>query len=274
MRLTADHDRLHLARRTLRDLGLGFLYWLTFVLVLEPGNLLRWTPPDAAAWAHELLRLAGAGVLGAAATPFILALTRRLPIEGPDAWRRGALHLIFCLTMAFLLVVVSCLLASALPGAMPHPLAGRIAAELVANGPLVAACIAGLSVLAHAARAGAREPAVAWPREVIARQRGRLARFDLAQVDWIETQGNYLALHGAAGARLVRQTAKRLEGELDPRRFLRIHRRAIVALDAIEAITPLPAGDAMIRLKAGQHLRVSRNCRARLWQALEARGLA
>jgi len=182
--------------------------------------------------------------------------------------------LIFCLTMAFLLVVVSCLLASALPGAMPHPLAGRIAAELVANGPLVAACIAGLSVLAHAARAGAREPAVAWPREVIARQRGRLARFDLAQVDWIETQGNYLALHGAAGARLVRQTAKRLEGELDPRRFLRIHRRAIVALDAIEAITPLPAGDAMIRLKAGQHLRVSRNCRARLWQALEARGLA
>ena len=104
------------------------------------------------------------------------------------------------------------------------------------------------------------------------RQRGRFTRMDLSQVAWIETQGNYLALHGATGATLLRRTAKSLESELDPARFVRIHRRAIVALDAVQAVTPLAAGDAILRLKTGESLRVSRSCRARLHQALESVG--
>jgi hypothetical protein len=266
---TAAIDSRLRMRHALRDLSLGFLYWLGFVLVLEPGNLLRWTPPDLAGWMHEALRLVGAGLLGGAATPFILALTRRLPIEGPKAGRRAAIHLAFCAGMALVLIVASCLLAKALPGPAQNPLATQIAEELVANGPLVAACIAGLVALAHAARATRRAAPSAYTGDITVRQRGHLERIDLGEVDWIESQGNYLALHGRAGTRLVRQTAKTLEAELDPRRFVRIHRRAIVALQAVQTVTPLAAGDASVRLKTGESLRVSRSRRQRLWTALE-----
>jgi hypothetical protein len=142
----------HLARQGLRDVGLGFLYWLGFVLILEPGNLLRWVPPNAAAWAHEGLRLVGAGLLGGIATPAILALTRRLPIEGPNAWRRGAAHLLFCAAMTVVMIVASCLLAALLPNTPHQPLLHSVAEELAANGSLVAAWIAGLTLLAHAVR--------------------------------------------------------------------------------------------------------------------------
>jgi DNA-binding LytR/AlgR family response regulator len=260
----------HAANLGLRDLGLGFLYWLGFVLMLEPGNLMRWTPPDAAAWTHEGLRLLGAGLLGAAATPAILALTRRAPIEAPAVWRRGLLHLAFVLAMTLALIVASCLLAQILPHTARRPVWRDIGDQLVANGLLVAAWIAGLTALAHAARNLRRGSVDQGSSAALAiRQRGCFTRLDLSQVAWIETQGNYLALHGQTGATLLRRTAKSLEAELDPSRFVRIHRRAIVALDAVQAVTPLAAGDAVLRLKTGESLRVSRSCRAQLHQALD-----
>jgi DNA-binding LytR/AlgR family response regulator len=263
----ADHL---LARRSLRELGFGFIYWLGVVLVLEPGNLLHGAPPDAAAWGHEILRLAGAGLLGGLATPFLLALTRRLPIEGPQAGRRAAIHLAFCSAAAVVLVIASCLLATLLPGAARYPLEARIADELVANALLVTACLAGLTVLAHAARAIGRANPLGHAREVTITQRGHIARMDLAAVAWIETQGNYLALHGREGTKLLRRTAKSFEAELDPARFVRIHRRIIVALDAVQSVAPRDAGDATVRLANGEELRVSRNYRTQLWKALEA----
>lgn len=267
-------DPLHPARRGFRDAGLGFLYWLGFVLILEPGNLLRWVPPDSAAWTHEGLRLVGAGLLGGVSTPVILTLTRRLPIQGPSVWTRGALHLAFCAAMTLVMIVASCLLARLLPNAAHRPLLRDIGEELAANGPLVAAWIAGLTAVAHAVRTVRREASAETSAVTLAiRQSGRFERLDLAAVDWIETQGNYLALHGAAGTTLVRQTAKAFEARLDPRHFLRIHRRSIVALSAVQAVTPLPAGDALVRLRNGHTLRVSRSRRTRLRTALECADL-
>ena len=54
--------------------------------------------------------------------------------------------------MTFTLIVVSCLLARILPYATHHALLGDITEALGANGALVAASIAGLTALAHAAR--------------------------------------------------------------------------------------------------------------------------
>jgi hypothetical protein len=270
---TAALDLRHAARRGVQDLGLGFLYWLGFVLVLEPDNLMRGTLPDAAAWLHEGVRLFGASLLGAAATPAILALTRRAPIEAPVVWRRVALHAGFNLGMTLTLIAASCVLARLLPQAAHPPFARDIAEQLGANGALVAASIAGLTVLAHAMRNRRHDTGGGSDAASLAvRQRGRFTRLDLAQVAWIETQGNYLALHGATGATLLRRTAKSLEPELNPARFIRIHRRAIVALDAVQSVTPLAAGDAVLRLKTGESLRVSRSCRARLHEALEGFG--
>lgn len=175
--------------------------------------------------------------------------------------------------MGLTLVVASCLLAAMiLPGPAYHPLKARIANELLGNGLLVAACVAGMVALAHAARAINLPRTANHAREMVSRARGRMARLDLEAVEWIETQGNYLALHGREGTKLLRRTAKSLEAELDPRRFVRIHRRTIIAVDAVRAVSPLSAGDATVQLTGGEELRVSRSHRAQLWKALESAG--
>jgi DNA-binding LytR/AlgR family response regulator len=94
--------------------------------------------------------------------------------------------------------------------------------------------------------------------------RGRVTLVELDDVDWIETQGNYLALHVGSAVHLIRESHARFEEGLDPARFARIHRRMIVAVDRIGDIAPLGAGDAALRLKDGTELRVSRSFRDRL----------
>ena len=67
----------------MRELGLGVVYWLAFLLVLEPGNLLRAIRAGAELnWSLEVVRIMGASLLGALSAPLLFALVRRFPVEG------------------------------------------------------------------------------------------------------------------------------------------------------------------------------------------------
>jgi two-component system LytT family response regulator len=90
----------------------------------------------------------------------------------------------------------------------------------------------------------------------------------LADVQWIESSGNYVVLHAGRERHEVRETLSALEARLDPRRFTRIHRRLIVALDAIRELQPWFGGDQVMILHDGAKLRVSRTHRASLERAL------
>ncbi|MBV8520240.1 MAG: LytTR family transcriptional regulator DNA-binding domain-containing protein [Acidobacteria bacterium] len=84
-----------------------------------------------------------------------------------------------------------------------------------------------------------------------------------AAIDWVESIGNYVAVH-AGGAKYVhRGTLQSFEQRLDPRRFVRIHRRALVQIDAIREIRDF-FGRAQVILRGGAELPVSRRCRANL----------
>jgi DNA-binding LytR/AlgR family response regulator len=98
-----------------------------------------------------------------------------------------------------------------------------------------------------------------------------VAPVPIETVDWIETQGNYLALHVGAATHLIRETSVAFEAKLDPARFVRIHRRTIVAVDRVRELSPLLNGDAVVRLTDGRELKVSRGYRAMVRQALELR---
>ena len=78
------------------------------------------------------------------------------------------------------------------------------------------------------------------------------------EVDWIDAADNYLRLHLGSRTHLCRGTMKQAEDELDPERFVRIHRSAIVAVDRIQAIRSHEGGGHVIELKGGVHLRSSR----------------
>jgi two-component system, LytTR family, response regulator len=92
-----------------------------------------------------------------------------------------------------------------------------------------------------------------------------------ADVDWWETDGNYIRLHVAGASHLIRMTAASIEPQLDPRAFIRIHRRYIVNVDRIVEVQPWFAGDAIIVLRNGAKLRLSRTYRERLHARLGAR---
>jgi two-component system LytT family response regulator len=94
-----------------------------------------------------------------------------------------------------------------------------------------------------------------------------LRAFDAAAVDWAEAAGDYVALHAGPQTHLLRETLTGLEERLDGRRFLRIHRSAIVQVDRVRDVKLTAAGDAKVRRRDGTEVRASR----RYWRGLEAR---
>ena len=97
---------------------------------------------------------------------------------------------------------------------------------------------------------------------------GRIYFLETAEIDWIEAEGNYVSVHSAKKAHLLRETISSLEAQLDPKKFLRIHRSSIVRIDRIQELQPWFHGEYRIILQNGTQLTLSRNYRDKLQEAL------
>jgi two-component system LytT family response regulator len=95
----------------------------------------------------------------------------------------------------------------------------------------------------------------------VAKRQGRTQFVSTDEVDWIESDGNYIRLHVGTASHLVRGTIANCEERLDPRRFVRVHRRYIVNMERIREVQPWFGGDYVILLKNGQQVRLSRTYR-------------
>jgi two-component system LytT family response regulator len=105
-------------------------------------------------------------------------------------------------------------------------------------------------------------------RRFVSRSQGRI-RFVMAEdVEWIEAEGNYVALHVGADSHLIRGTMKRMEESLDPRRFLRVHRSAIVNLDRVNEIQPWFNGDFVMLTESGHEVTTGETYRARIQELI------
>jgi two-component system LytT family response regulator len=94
---------------------------------------------------------------------------------------------------------------------------------------------------------------------------GRRISFVLVdEIDWIEAVGDYAGLHVGNQNPLLRETLNSLEGRLDPEKFVRIHRSAMVQISRICEFSTLPNRELRVRLTSGVDLRVSRTYRHRL----------
>ena len=102
------------------------------------------------------------------------------------------------------------------------------------------------------------------PLRVLVRE-GRRTRFvPLSDVDWFEADGNYILVHAAGEKYRTRGTITAIESALDPRQFVRIHRRIVVNMDRVREMSPLPGGDGLLTLGDGSTLRLSRTYRSRV----------
>ncbi|HJR68355.1 MAG TPA: LytTR family DNA-binding domain-containing protein [Gemmatimonadaceae bacterium] len=83
-------------------------------------------------------------------------------------------------------------------------------------------------------------------------------------IDWIEADDYYARLHVGGRSYLIRQTMRHLEKRLDPRRFVRVHRSAIVNIDRVQTLQPYFRGTHVLTLRDGTQVTMSRSRRANL----------
>jgi len=95
----------------------------------------------------------------------------------------------------------------------------------------------------------------------------RVVLIPCGEIDWVEGADYYAILHAGAESHLVRETMQQIEARLDPSRFLRVHRSAIVQL---ERVRELRVPDRALLLRDGTRIRVSRARWTAVTAALEA----
>ena len=83
-------------------------------------------------------------------------------------------------------------------------------------------------------------------------------------IDWIEAADYYSCLHVGSRTYMLHQTTKQLAESLDPARFVRIHRSAIVNIDRVKQILREGRTESWVILASGQRLRMSKAG----WQSL------
>jgi two-component system, LytTR family, response regulator len=100
------------------------------------------------------------------------------------------------------------------------------------------------------------------PREylqrIVVKDGARVHIIPVERLDYAEAQDDYVSLHSQGKSYLKEQTISSLEAALDPERFVRIHRSAIVNLERVAKIEPYAKDSRVAVLSDGAHLPVSR----------------
>ena len=107
------------------------------------------------------------------------------------------------------------------------------------------------------------------PSQLLIADLGRVHVVSVADIGWLEAADNYVVVHHAQGAPLLRRTLAGLLADLGPA-FVRTHRGAAVALAHVAQVQRLPKGDAAVLLRGGARVPCSRQYRAAFMAGLGA----
>jgi two-component system LytT family response regulator len=81
---------------------------------------------------------------------------------------------------------------------------------------------------------------------------------NVEEVDWVGIDEGQVEVHVGDQAYPIRRTLTDLEARLDPERFFRAHRSAIVNLDRVQEVVPWFKGSYILRLTTGAEVDLSR----------------
>lgn len=123
--------------------------------------------------------------------------------------------------------------------------------------------------------APALDPALAAFLDTLRRERAYPTRFlvrdakgmyfvPVDDVDWVGAEGNYVGLHTGGRMHLVRDTMKSFASRLDPERFVRVHRSALVNIDRLKRVEPHAHGEYVLTMRDGSRMTSSRAYSAQL----------
>jgi len=99
------------------------------------------------------------------------------------------------------------------------------------------------------------------PERFLVRKLRREFLVAAADIECLQAQGNYVGLRVNGHDYLLRATLTEFLEQLDPARFVRVHRSHAVNLDRVAQIEPLDSGDARVTMRGGSVVPVSRRYR-------------
>lgn len=99
---------------------------------------------------------------------------------------------------------------------------------------------------------------------IVLKMSDRVALLNVSEIDWISAAGVYLELHVSTATHLYRSSLTGLLARLDPTRFVRIHRSAVVNTERIKEFRPRGHSDYTVVLRDGTHVTLSRAYRAQI----------
>jgi two-component system LytT family response regulator len=88
-----------------------------------------------------------------------------------------------------------------------------------------------------------------------------VTRVSIDSIQWIDAAGDYMCVHANESTHIMRRTMKELEQELDPKKFVRVHRSAIVNIKYVTKLISHISGEYHLVLENGAELKVSRSHR-------------
>lgn len=93
---------------------------------------------------------------------------------------------------------------------------------------------------------------------------GRICLLPVERIDYIEASRNYIRIYVGKMSYLIRETVQSIESQLDPSKFLRIHRSVIVNMDRIRELQQTFHGSYRVILTTGRSFNLSRKYKDRL----------
>jgi two-component system LytT family response regulator len=122
----------------------------------------------------------------------------------------------------------------------------------------------GISAALTALRAAAgSEP---YPQRILAKNGNIGSVISVDDIDWIEAADYYVCLHVGGKKHLLRESIRAMETKLNPNKFIRLHRSAIVNVDRVSEIHRDGNSEGWVLLSTGERIRLNRSG----WQKLIA----
>ena len=103
-------------------------------------------------------------------------------------------------------------------------------------------------------------------RKILVKKEKGSFLLDTDEIFYIAAEREYIMIYTEKESYLVRGTMKRMERQLNPAKFVRIHRSIIVNIDYIKEIQPWFHGDKIVVMENGKELKLSRRFRDRLFK--------
>lgn len=107
-----------------------------------------------------------------------------------------------------------------------------------------------------------------WARRLVVRDGERYEFVPVDTIEWIESANNYSVLHCRAKDHVFGENLAALERLLDPRQFLRVHRRHIVNLSRVVAAHAIAGGAFELELAGGARVSTGRQYAERVRQLI------